>query len=333
MDTSDSITLLEHPMLTQEYAIYTPPIAEFFNVICEWIDNKVPGGYVYGMSRLGKSRAIKFWMRSLIQERYQGRVAFFHMHYRHHERPSELLFLGELLSALENIFEAHGTKADKFKRAINHMCTRAQNLKTNYVMLMIDEAQFMHEQEYQWLCNIHNELDRLGYRFTVVSVGSHELTYQHEVFAMAESAYLMARFMVRSQMFHGIRNQAELEYVLNGYDEQSEWPENSGISFTQYFFPRAFKSGFRIADVSECMWNIFVDLAPERIQKYLNIPMEHIAKSVEYLFRELSSKNLLLVQINEDLIRKSIKQTAYEQHMYAISLVLGRNSKGAKFGS
>jgi hypothetical protein len=333
METSDSITLLEHPMLTQEYAIYTPPIAEFFNVICEWIDNKVPGGYVYGMSRLGKSRAIKFWMRLLIQERYQGRVAFFHMHYRQHERPSELLFLGELLSALENIFETHGTKAEKFKRTINHMCTRAQNLKTNYVMLMIDEAQFMHEQEYQWLCNIHNELDRLGYRFTVVSVGSHELTYQHEVFAMAESAYLMARFMVRSQMFHGIRNQAELEYVLNGYDEQSEWPEHSGISFTQYFFPRAFKAGFRIADVSECMWNIFVDLAPERIQKYLNIPMEHIAKSVEYLFRELSFKNLLHVQINEDLIRKSIKQTAYEQHMYAISLVLGRNSKDAKFGS
>lgn len=134
-------------------------------------------------------------------------------------------------------------------------------------------------------------------------------------------------------MFHGIRNQAELEYVLNGYDEQSEWPENSGISFTQHFFPRAFKAGFRIAEISESMWNIFVDLAPERIQKYLNIPMEHIAKSVEYLFRELGSKNLIHVHINEELIRKSIKQTAYEQHMYAISLVLGRNSKGAKFGS
>jgi hypothetical protein len=330
MEVSHLQEVQEHPMLTQEYAIYTPPIAEFFDVICEWIDNKVPGGYVYGMSRLGKSRAIRFWMTLLIEEKYQGRVAFFNMHYRQHERPSEGLFLSEILAALENIFATAGNKQAMYKRVISHMCTRAQNLKTNYVLLMIDEAQFMHEQEYQWLCNIHNALDKLGYRFTVISVGSHELTYQHEVFAMADSAYLMARFMVRSQMFHGIRTAAELKYVLNGYDEQSEWPANSKISFTHYFFPRAFKAGFRIDEISEQMWEIFIELAPDNIKKYLNIPMEHIAKSVEYLFRVLSPGNPLHFTIEEDLIRKAIQQTAYQQHMYAVSLILGRKSKGSR---
>lgn len=323
----------DHPMLTQEYAIYSPPIAEFFDVICEWIDNKVPGGYVYGMSRLGKSWAIKYWMTLLIEEKYQGKVAFFHMHYSQHERPSELLFLSEILAALENAFPTTGNKLAMYKRAINHMCTRAQNLRTNYILLMVDEAQYMHEQEYQWLCNIHNSLNKLGYRFTVISVGSHELTYQHEVFAMADSAYLIARFMVRNQMFHGIRSEAELKYVLNGYDEQSEWPLNSGTSFTHYFFPRAFKAGFRIEEISDAMWKIFVDLAPDNIQKHLNIPMEHIAKSVEYLFRVLSPGNPLHFSIEEDLIRKAIKQTAYQQHMYAISLVLGRKLKGTRFES
>lgn len=53
-----------HPMILQEYAIYTPPIAEIFDVICEWIENKVPGGYIYGISRLGKSRAVKFWLNT-----------------------------------------------------------------------------------------------------------------------------------------------------------------------------------------------------------------------------------------------------------------------------
>lgn len=316
-----------HPMLTQDYAIYTPPIAHLFEVICEWVENKVPGGYIYGVSRLGKSRAIRFWFSQLIEDKYHGKVLFFYMNYKEHQFPTENMFITELLGALDHLFSQSGTKAAKYDRLINHMCTRAQNLQSNHILLMIDEAQFMHDQEYKWLCNIQNDMDNLGYRFTVISVGSHELTYQHEVFSMAESAYLLSRFMVRSEAFHGIQSLAELEYVLEGYDKHSEWPENTGISFTQHFFPRAFRSGFRIAEIAEDMWTAFIELAPSTLQNRLEIPMEHIAKSIEYIFRQLNSSDSLHIQIEKSLIIKAIKQTAYQQHMQAISLILGRKQR------
>jgi hypothetical protein len=325
----DTNFLNEHPMLIQEYAIYTPPIDEFFNSICEWIDNKVPGGYIYGVSRLGKSRAIKFWLRNLIEEKYDGRIIFFSMNYKDHQRPSEREFMTEILTAIGHKFQEGPKTFDRLQRVIKHMCVCAKNSQTNHVILMIDEAQFMHDHEYKWLCNIQNEMDRLGFRFTVISVGSHELTYQHEIFAMAESAYLMSRFMVRNACFHGIRSQLELEYVLNGYDIESEWPKGSGLSFTHYFFPRAYLAGFRIVESSVGMWEIFGELAPSTLNKNLNVPMEHIAKTVEYLFRKHANSDSLKVAFSKAILYEAIKQTGYEQHMHAISLIMGKKARSA----
>lgn len=316
----------EHPMLIQEYAIYTPAIAEFFKIICEWIDNRVPGAYIYGFSRLGKSRAIRFWIKSLISERYGNRIAFFDMKHKNHDRPSETTFLIELLMAFDHQLKKTGKTTDKYERVVNFMCCQARNQNTNYVVLMIDEAQFMHDQEYKWLCNIQNEMDGMGFRFTVISVGSHELTYQHEIFAMAESAYILSRFMVRSYAFNGIRNSKEMEYVLKGYDEDSEWPVGSGKSFTAYFFPRAFKAGFRISETADDLWEIFFELAPASLKNKLNIPMEHIAKSVEYIFRELSGPEVLHVPIEKAWLTKAVKQTGYEHHMHAVGLIVGRKN-------
>lgn len=328
MKLNFSNELNEHPMLSQEYALFTPPIAKFFEVVCEWIENKVPGAYIYGVSRLGKSKAVRFWISKLIEEKFFGKIFFFYMNYKNHQHPQEGTFYTELLSASDNLFKSTGTIAEKLERLAIHLCTRAHNIKSNHIVLMIDEAQFMHDQEYQWLCNVQNEIDEAGFRFTVISVGSHELTYQHEIFSMAESAYLLSRFMVRSQVFHGIQNEVELEYVLNGYDEYSEWPENSGISYTQHFFPRAHKAGFRIAEISRVMWEVFLELAPDVLNKKLEVPMEHIAKSVEYIFRQLSSTDNLHINIERELIKKAIKQTSYEQHMRAIALILGRKVRG-----
>jgi hypothetical protein len=78
---------------------------------------------------------------------------------------------------------------------------------------MIDEAQDMRDPEYRTICNLQNELDSLGFQLTVISVGSQELTYQHEVFIQTGDIHLIARFMVRDAPFRGIRDAAELRYV------------------------------------------------------------------------------------------------------------------------
>jgi hypothetical protein len=77
------------------------------------------------------------------------------------------------------------------------------------------------------------------------------------------------------------------------------------------------------------MWEIFLDLAPASLKKSLNVPMEHIAKSVEYLFRKNSDPNFLHINFDKAALEEAIKQTSYKQHMYAIGSIMGRKARSA----
>ena len=302
------------------YALFTPPINEFFSVVCEWIDSHVPGGYIYGPPRQGKSRAVQFWVERLLTERYGVLLPFFRMNYKSHDRFSELAFLTELLHAGRHRFAYSGTRMRKLDRLVKLYATRARNAGSHQVVLMIDEAQNMREQSYRTLCNLQNELDSLGFQLTVISVGTQELAYQHSAFLQGGDLHLVGRFMVREALFRGIRGEAELAYVLKAYDTQTEWPEGSGISYTRYFFPRAFANGFRAADLAHELWSIYVELAPPAMQNTLEIAMEHVAKPAETLFRDHAGDDVTVVFAHDELVR-AVERSRYTTYMRAISLM------------
>jgi hypothetical protein len=60
----------EHPVCSQEYAIFTPPIHEMCETITRWIEQRQTGGYVYGPSRYGKSRGIKSFLAKILNEKF-----------------------------------------------------------------------------------------------------------------------------------------------------------------------------------------------------------------------------------------------------------------------
>ncbi len=310
----------QHPVLHQEYGLFTPPIHEFFQTVEEWIDNRVPGGYIFGPSRYGKSRAVRFWAKVLIEERYRKQLPFYRMIYLHHDRVHESEFLTEILAAVKHHYLDNKSRRDKLDRLVNFFCTEARNAGGNHIVFMIDEAQNMRDLEFRWLCNIQNAMDDLGFRFTVTSIGSQELAYQHSLFSEGQDVHLMGRFMVRNARFHGIRSMEELRYVLNGYDQDTEWPEGSGISYTQFFFRRAYDAGFRINEYASTFWELYTHLAPERLRSRLEVPMEHIVKAIEHLFRKFHTTDARLTFKRNEL-EAAITQTQYQAHMRAVARI------------
>jgi hypothetical protein len=127
-----------------------------------------------------------------------------------------------------------------FERLVRRYATTARNCGGNRIVLLIDEAQDMHQPEFETICNLENALDQLGFKLIVICVGSHELNYQHQVFIHTGKIHLNARYMVRFSRFRGIADVDELKSVLNGYDDLTDWPEGSGISFTRYLLKITF---------------------------------------------------------------------------------------------
>lgn len=311
-----------HPIYTRDYAVDTPPIQKFFNTVCEWIDNRVPGGYVHGPSRFGKSKAVKYWIKLLIEERYAGHVNFFRTICPSRARPLEREFLISLLSGLHVRFTSYRSTVQVTERIANYLCASARANKSNYVVLMIDEGQRLTSVEYGVLCNIQNLMEEAGFQLTVIAVGSHEMAYQHESFLLGLDMHIVGRFMVHSAAFHGIQSVHELQYALAGYDD-AEWPQGSGISFTKYFFPQAYARGLRVESWAEDLWKIYMDLAPPSLKAHLQVPMEHIAKAVERIFRSSAHRDSSDFEVSAKELQAAVSYTGYAVHMRAIAAMTG----------
>ncbi|MGF6444734.1 ATP-binding protein [Paraburkholderia youngii] len=280
----------EHSIVTGEYAIYTPPIHEMINHLADWIDQQVPGGYIYGASRLGKSRCIRWHVAHELRVRFGAMVPLIVWNHAYDSYTSEAGFWHQLLLASEFEF-VDPTKPPKKTKGL-HQCIQrfiaiANNAQRNYVILLIDEAQDLTLREWKWLTTLQNKLEIEGYQLSVFSVGSHQLNYSYSYFGLTGNAHVAGRFMVAHVPFHGIRRQMELNYVLNGYDTDSKWPPDSGVSFLQYFAPRDYAAGRRLSESDERFWSALVKLTPKNARR--EFPMQHIGKAVEAALYRLAA--------------------------------------------
>lgn len=312
----------QHCVLTRQYAIYTPPIHAMISQIGDWIDQQRPGGFIYGASRLGKSRAVRWYLADVLAERFKTAVPLIIWNRRADQQLSESAFWHQLLLASKFQFVDPAKPPKKTESSylcMQRLITIAKNAGRNYVLLLIDEAQDMTLREWKWLVGLQNQLDYEGYLLSVISVGTHQLGYKHEYLASTGNAHIAARFMAAHAQFHGIRTVEEVEYVLNGYDVDSEWPTDSGLSFLQYFAPTAFARGYRLSQCSSFLWRALIDLRPIQAKNFTEFPMQHIAVTVEGMLKLLSQGEDWEVVTGYEGWLNGLARNNYSDHMRIIA--------------
>jgi hypothetical protein len=320
----------EHPIATQEYAVYTPPISELIDTIENWVNRMESGGYIYGPSRFGKSRGIKWFVRAALEDRFQFSIPLVVWIRRADMHVSESEFWRDLLLASnfrfmdpqKRISNRSGLR-DLFR---NRITTLAHAARSNYAVLLIDEAQEMTLREWQWLLGLQNILDFEGLRLSVFSIGTQQIGYQHDYLAKTGNAHIAARFFVLHSKFHGLRGSDELKFVLKGYDQESEWPRNSGKSYLHYFAPSHFLENHRLSDCTADFFQALEDLVPDDVKcifdkrkMEIEIPMKHVALSVEEVLWRLANGNDWEEATSYEAWAQIISDTGYSGHMRAIS--------------
>lgn len=295
------------------------------NTIGDWIDQGISGGHIYGPSRFGKSRAVQWYLKKILEERFKRMLPLVVW-----DRRDSLMTEGEFWNVLLGAakYEFYDPLKHKLKAAAKflfeqQLLTLARSARGNYVLLLIDEAQEMTLKEWKWLLGLQNSLDDQGIRFCVISIGSYGLQYQPDYLARTGNAHIAARFYACDTRFHGIRSRSELGYVLTGYDLDSEWPKNSGITYLQYFSPDAFAEGRRLFDCQEAIWTAFEQLIPPSIKikpgASIEIPMLHISYTIEQALRRFGSgENWETVTEHQSWLQM-VAKTGFTDHMRKIS--------------
>jgi len=298
----------QHPIITTNYVVRTQQISDLFDSLDEWLNNRCPGAIIYGMQRAGKSRGIRYQREALLSSR--PKLFTFHFPCNTYRLPSEGAFFSDLLKAAGHMIWSTGSPTMKRYRLVEFLADKAISSGEGMIVLFADDAQRLREIQYNWLMDIHNELQLRNIHLIAILVGQEELLQQRDTFFKMKQKQLIGRFMVHERQFYGIRSLRELQQCLTAYDDTTEYPVGSGNSFTSHFFPEAWKRGWRLRKEAEMIWGAIRECAQEIGKARVGeIPMQYICRIVENILKyygPLSSSTSNLTHLNfKDAVARS----------------------------
>ncbi|MFZ3580468.1 ATP-binding protein, partial [Virgibacillus sp. DJP39] len=154
------------------------------------------------------------------------------------------------------------------------------------VVMFVDDAQRLSSIEYEWLMDIFNELDSYGITLTTILVGQSELSHRRNIYLTTDKQ-IVGRFMIQENKFYGLRKKEELAYLLASYDQVTEYPENSGWTYTRFFFPVGYEQGYRLENETDNIWQCIQIVRTEAgIKTALEIPMHYIIAIINYVLKK-----------------------------------------------
>jgi len=299
-----------HPIETGRYIIPTPAIDLLREALVGWIENRAPGGCVDSPPRTGKTRAIRF-TRSLLRERF-GSIPIFTMLCRGLKAASEKNFFEKMLLAVGHSLWQAGNANAKLHRLIEYLVAQVEESGQPRLIWFFDEAQKLHEPEYNILIDVYNELDQRDLAPIFILVGQHEMLNQIDVFKTTGKTQILGRFMAQQCHFQGLRNARDVSVCLQAYDEATEFPAESECSFTSYFFPEAYRlSGFRLQHHGDDLWEAFKQLRENAgLPGPKQIPMQYFCHTVEHVMKTHRTSSVS-PGITPRIWKDAIKTTGY----------------------
>ena len=306
-----SLLDFSHPVDDGGYIFLTNQAAIMNKKINVWIRNRIPGAIIYGKPRLGKTKAISYNIR-VLSEQWGTRANFYYMTTATYSNITENIFFEEMLRSIGQPETRKGTVVEKRIRLNRFLIGKASLTGAKKIIFFIDEAQRLTEKQYDLLMDIYNELYANGITLTTILVGQIELQKKRRSF-YGYKDMIRERFMTELHEFYGILDLADLKLCLQQYDQALTFPENSGWTFTRYYFPNQFENNFRLANYAQLIFDTFWKIQQaHNLTTFQQIPMQYFTLFVEDMLREYGIEGLNCWELSSDNIHDAILMTGYE---------------------
>lgn len=217
-------------------------------------------------------------------------------------------FLDSILDA--TAFEAKRQRSIAGKRTQVKRTLYAMAADSGRLFFIVDEAQELIEAEFCWLKEIINFLVGRNITVTVVLFGQMELKNRCALLKDHGRSDLHARFTQCLFEFMGITKVGELGSFLKECDEHSEYPEGSGLTYTQFLWPLAFDAGFRLEKCKEHLWKAITTIAPIGRARQ-GIQMHWIAQAIAEFIQLTQKRDAPNFESSESLWRRAVRATDF----------------------
>ncbi|MGB0720969.1 MAG: AAA family ATPase [Gammaproteobacteria bacterium] len=304
-----------HPLCRNRAILPTRALEDLANQIVLWLDNLLPGGVVWGISRAGKSQASMYMARNFNElTGLSIPIAMISMWSPSQTSITERRFFQELLHCIGYAIPNSGTAAEKRRRAIDLMKEQALEKMEYRYLLIVDEAQNLAVPQYEHLSDLYNALNMENIQLITVSVGSPELLTMKERFRAEGKGNMIGRFMTAVHRFDGILGFADFARIVESLDFGSEFPVGSDISYTQYYLPVAFGSGFRLSNCSQEMWTVLLNECHKAgMTKISELPMQPITALISWILKTLSKQDRADLDVSSEFLAEAVQRVSLLQ--------------------
>lgn len=268
-----------HPVLRREYRMHTPMLERTYAIVRERVVSRRTGVFFYGPPRLGKTTCAEEIQTLLGEEFPEVYVSL--MSARSTQRPSDGHLFKLLLEGQRHVLANRSDPSVLFKNIKTDIQMKVASRNGSQFILIIDEMQLLNEVDLQQLLVFHNALALEKIKMTTIAFAQPEIIHKVNALQTKEQTQIIARFLSEPLTFEGCISVTELRALLLLYDEESEFPDNSRVSYTQFFFPEAFSYGFQLNKYANKIWSAFKKV----VQGFpdTGLPMEHVCLTIEHL--------------------------------------------------
>lgn len=308
----EATNTIKHPIVVGNYTVMTPMIIQLIKNVETWISKRTPGAIIYGAPRIGKTQAMKyitnyFTEKDNIPSYYYSAVG---------DSISSLSrFSTGLLFAVDHpSFSKGGNAQLKLLQIVQQITTDAAISEQNRVILVIDEAQHLVIQQYDWLITVYNELKARNVDLITLLVGQKELKTNRESYISMKQRQIVDRFMVDTFDFHGLRPKSDdISFLLNTYDNQTEFPSGSEITYTEHFFSQEFTlNTFRLADYADELYQAIQNVHDDYILGAIGkLPLNSFIPIVEYALIKFGEQGDNISELKVTHWKEALIETHY----------------------
>lgn len=299
-----ALTENTHPIFTQRgFVIHTRQLAELHGKVREAVSTGTNTLAVYGAPGSGKTTACLELVGAISDS-----VPTFSAHvlcrqYQNPQRVNLNSFWNDVLTATGRT-DLGTRKSDAEQAVYRYILARCETLKNRRLFLIFDEAQNLPPILLSELKNFHDKLlENKHYPFFLF-VGQKELIGAHEKLVAKTSFDLVRRFFLR---WHEFKSPplTDLGNILKSYDDVFRFPAG-GPTFTEYFAPKSYETGWRLHHEAEALIKEFQTLAKRFEQKMLvTLEMNFVTSVARNFLVRLHKEEKSKAKIDFDVIREA----------------------------
>jgi hypothetical protein len=277
--------LSKHPLSRRSYTIPTPMVQSAYAVIRERVFARRAGLVFIGETRIGKTTCAVAVRDYLLKEFPEMHVVVASA--RSSPRPTNGHVYRIILEAVKHVCSTRVDGVKAMNNVIVDVCTSLEQKGGDQFVLILDEVNLLMQADMVNLLELHNLLKLRGVCMTVISFAQPTIHSLISALHAQNQNQLIERFFRKPMKFYGCESEEILMAVLEHLDDNTEWPEGSGWTYTEFFFPTAYKNKFRLQNYAGQIWTELL----ETVEPNISLTMEAVALTVEWLCLSLHEKD------------------------------------------